>query len=74
MGGFAFVSAAAILLVLGRTLGLRVSEEEEELGLDLGEHGMKAYDLSPSTVHGRQPMASPTAATVATPILAPAMD
>ena len=26
-------------------MGLRVSEEEEIEGLDLGEHGMHAYDL-----------------------------
>jgi hypothetical protein len=26
-------------------MGIRVSEEEELEGLDLGEHGMHAYDL-----------------------------
>jgi hypothetical protein len=31
------------------TMGLRVSEEEEVEGLDLGEHGMHAYDIAPSS-------------------------
>ena len=25
-------------------MGLRVSEEEEMIGLDIGEHGMEAYN------------------------------
>ena len=29
--------------VLKLIFGLRVSEEEEFLGLDIGEHGMEAY-------------------------------
>jgi Amt family ammonium transporter len=28
-------------------LGVRVSPEEEEEGLDIGEHGMRAYDIPP---------------------------
>jgi Amt family ammonium transporter len=30
-------------LILKVTLGIRVSEEEEKEGLDIGEHGMEAY-------------------------------
>jgi ammonium transporter len=30
-------------VVLKAILGIRVSEEEELLGLDIGEHGMEAY-------------------------------
>jgi len=30
-------------LVLKATVGIRVSEEEEREGLDLGEHGNEAY-------------------------------
>jgi Amt family ammonium transporter len=39
-------TVATTVLVMGAikvTIGLRVSEEEEELGLDRGEHGMAAY-------------------------------
>ena len=45
---FTVACAAAIFLALKATIGLRVSEEEELEGLDLGEHGMHAYDLSGS--------------------------
>jgi Amt family ammonium transporter len=44
-GAFAFGSALAIFGVLKATVGLRVSEEEEVEGLDVGEHGQHAYDL-----------------------------
>ena len=42
---FAFTFAAAFCLfsILKVTVGLRVSEEEEVYGLDIGEHGMEAY-------------------------------
>lgn len=45
---FTVACAAAIFLALKATIGLRVSEEEELEGLDLGEHGMHAYDLAGS--------------------------
>ena len=38
-----FVSALALFAVLKATLGIRVDEEEEMGGLDVGEHGMLAY-------------------------------
>jgi Amt family ammonium transporter len=44
-GVFTAVCAAVIFGVLKMTTGLRVSPEEEIEGLDLGEHGMSAYDL-----------------------------
>ncbi len=39
----AFVFAAVVFSVLKMTIGIRVSEEEELEGLDLGEHDMSAY-------------------------------
>ena len=42
-GVFCVVSAAIIFGILKATLGIRVSEEEEIGGLDIGEHGMEAY-------------------------------
>jgi Amt family ammonium transporter len=44
-GAFTFTSALGIFAALKRTMGIRVSEAEELEGLDLGEHGMHAYDL-----------------------------
>lgn len=40
---FAFVLTAIILKVLDMTMGLRVTEDGENLGLDLCEHGERGY-------------------------------
>jgi Amt family ammonium transporter len=42
-GVFCVVCAAILFGILKATLGIRVSREEEILGLDVGEHGMEAY-------------------------------
>ena len=42
-GAIAFPAASLIFVLLRRTMGLRVSEEEERRGLDLAEHNMEAY-------------------------------
>ncbi len=42
-GIFCIASALLILLILKKTVGIRVSREEEMEGLDLHEHGMDAY-------------------------------
>jgi len=39
----AFPAALVIFFVLKMTIGVRVEEEEEIEGLDIGEHGMEAY-------------------------------
>ncbi|MGH8447453.1 MAG: ammonium transporter [Solimonas sp.] len=39
------VSAAIILLALKYTIGLRASDEAQEEGLDLADHGEKSYNL-----------------------------
>jgi ammonium transporter, Amt family len=44
-GAFTATCAAALFYSIKAVMGLRVSEEEEIEGLDLGEHGMHAYDL-----------------------------
>lgn len=46
VGVFVWTTVTAGLLFLGikYTIGLRVSEEEELEGLDIGEHGIYAYD------------------------------
>jgi len=43
VGLFCVFGATLITLFVKSTLGLRVSEEEEEAGLDIAEHGTKAY-------------------------------
>jgi Amt family ammonium transporter len=51
VGAFVTVTSAALWLVLKATVGIRVSEEHEELGLDKAELGMEAY---PEFGHGSQ--------------------
>jgi len=41
--GFAFVASLIIFNLIKVIFGLRVSAEEEEQGLDIGEHGQEAY-------------------------------
>ena len=43
VGAFAFVASGLVWLVLKKTIGIRVSREEELQGLDIGEHGNMAY-------------------------------
>lgn len=43
VGVFCFASSFFLFLALKKTLGIRVSKEEELRGLDLEEHGMEAY-------------------------------
>lgn len=42
-GVFCFPAALLIFWILKKTMGIRVSEEEELKGLDIGEHGQEAY-------------------------------
>jgi len=42
---FSFIATFAILKVIDLTVGLRVSEETEQVGLDLSEHDEAAYEL-----------------------------
>jgi len=43
VGGFTFIASFIIWFIIKKTLGMRVSKREEVVGLDIGEHGMKAY-------------------------------
>ncbi len=52
-GVTAFGSSMAIFLAVKAVMGLRVSAEEETIGLDIGEHGMSAYpDFALVAAHG----------------------
>jgi len=43
VGGTAFLFSLVVFGIFKATMGVRVSEEEEAEGLDLGEHAMEAY-------------------------------
>lgn len=51
IGVFTVLFCLIVGSILKATMGLRVSAEEEEVGLDIGEHGMEAYALSPTRMH-----------------------
>jgi Amt family ammonium transporter len=44
IGLFTVIASSIFWLGLKSTLGIRVTEEEELVGLDIGEHGMEAYN------------------------------
>jgi Amt family ammonium transporter len=43
VGGITVLLSTIFWLALKATLGIRVTQEEELEGLDIGEHGMEAY-------------------------------
>lgn len=43
VGAFTFAISFIVWKIIKATMGIRVSEKEEQEGLDLGEHGMEAY-------------------------------
>ena len=48
IGAFSFVASALVWFILKKTVGIRVTREEELQGLDIGEHGNIAYpDFAP---------------------------
>jgi len=57
-GAFTFPFALGLFALLNATMGLRVSPEEELEGLDVGEHGMHAYDFGSGGTLGIEPSAA----------------
>jgi Amt family ammonium transporter len=49
---YPFVMTWIILWVTDKTVGLQVSPEDEETGLDLAEHGEPGYELTPALADG----------------------
>ncbi|MGK0387642.1 MAG: Amt family ammonium transporter [Maribacter sp.] len=45
IGLFSFSFAFLLFFILKKTMGIRVTEAEEEMGLDVAEHEMSAYNL-----------------------------
>ena len=43
IGAFTVIFSAIVWTLLKVTIGIRVDEQEERVGLDIGEHGMEAY-------------------------------
>jgi Amt family ammonium transporter len=49
---FVTVTAGALFIALKKTIGLRVSREEELAGLDVLEHGSPGYGIDPGAPNG----------------------
>ena len=59
---YSFVVTAIILKVLDVTMGLRVNEDDEEMGLDVSQHGERGYVFDEgATVPAPQYMKAPPA-------------
>jgi Amt family ammonium transporter len=43
VGAFTFIASMVVWFILKLIMGVRVTEEEEQEGLDIGEHGNEAY-------------------------------
>jgi Amt family ammonium transporter len=56
---FAFASSLVVFGIIKATIGLRVTAEQEEAGLDIVEHGMYGYPehFIPPTQDGQGPFA-----------------
>jgi Amt family ammonium transporter len=71
-----FVASYAIFFVIKKTIGLRVTAEEEDSGLDISEHGMYGYpeqfipqpEYSTGAPRAGMPPASAPVPSVATPM------
>jgi len=56
---YSFVVTFGILKLVDLTIGLRVSEEEEEAGLDLTQHGERGYIIGVGELMGGLPVQEP---------------
>lgn len=57
--GYSFLVSAAIALVLRKTMGLRLSEEDEVKGADLSVHAETAYDFASAPVGAARSVLAP---------------
>lgn len=62
VGVWTVVTSVVLFTIIRATIGLRVSEAEEESGLDIGEHGTEAY---PEFTGGRDPFGLHSGSTTA---------
>jgi Amt family ammonium transporter len=67
VGGFSFLTSLAAWFAIERTMGLRVTAEDEHAGLDLSELGMEAYPADAlGDAAAETPQPAPVAMTVPT--------
>jgi Amt family ammonium transporter len=71
IGAYSFLVTFVLLKVLDLLVGVRVSEDEEELGLDVTQHGERAYTLDESGVPMAPGPVMPAPPVTYTPTAAP---
>jgi len=65
---YSLIATLLIAAVVNRVVGHRVRRRQEEMGLDLSQHGESAYDLAPPDADGEprpEPVPDPAVATFA---------
>jgi Amt family ammonium transporter len=70
--GWTAVTSGVLFMAIKLTIGLRVPEEEEMAGLDIGEHGASAYNFGDVIGQGASAVAGQQAAPRATMATTPA--
>jgi Amt family ammonium transporter len=68
---YSFTVTAIILKVLDVVMGLRVSEDEEQMGLDVSQHGERGYVFDEA---GAIPMAPSNVSQVSVPVAMPRVE
>ena len=68
---YSFVVTAVILKVLDITMGLRVSDDEEQMGLDVTQHGERGYVFDEASAI---PMALPSVSQASAPVPMPRVE
>ena len=70
--GYSFVVSFGLLKLVDATVGLRVTTDEEDLGLDLTQHGERGYIMGVGELmgghSGEPPMLADIARTVKEPV------
>jgi Amt family ammonium transporter len=73
VAAYSFVMTSIILKVLDLTMGLRVSDDEEVAGLDVTQHGERAYVIEESGALPNMPMSQARPQPASTPQHVPAI-
>ncbi|MFN8077025.1 MAG: ammonium transporter [Kineosporiaceae bacterium] len=60
---YSFVISFALGFAIHKTIGFRISEDEEVAGVDLAEHAESAYDMAPASPSAFRPSTGPVTIT-----------
>jgi Amt family ammonium transporter len=72
-GAYSFIGTFAILKLVDVVVGLRVSTEEEEVGLDLTQHGERGYIMGVELSGDRRHVGTAFGSTASVPVAEPTL-